>query len=144
MSRTIVAGVDGSPCSDAAVERAIELAAAFGDRLAVVFAIEPPGRGIGDESAEHRRALEELGAPLTRRAVERAAAAGVEAEAVLVSRRPADALLGEAAERDARFIVVGSASERPLTGVILGSVPHKLLHRSTVPVVVVSALDDNR
>ena len=31
------------------------------------------------------------------------------------------------------MIVVGSASERPLTGLILGSVPHKLVHRSRVP-----------
>ena len=38
-------------------------------------------------------------------------------------------------------IVVGTASERPLTGVILGSVPHKLVHRSTVPVLVVPVPD---
>ena len=29
-------------------------------------------------------------------------------------------------------VVVGTASERPLT-VVLGSVPHKLVHRSTLP-----------
>ena len=67
--------------------------------------------------------------------------AGVTAEPVLVPKRPAEALLALAAERDARMIVVGSASERPLTGIILGSVPHKLLHRSTVPVLVVPMPD---
>lgn len=56
---------------------------------------------------------------------------------MLVPRRPTEALLGLVDERDARMIVVGTASERPLTGVILGSVPHKLLHRSPVPVLVV-------
>jgi nucleotide-binding universal stress UspA family protein len=56
---------------------------------------------------------------------------------VLVPKRPAEALLSLAAEHDARMIVVGSASERPLTGLILGSVPHKLLHRSPIPVLVV-------
>ena len=40
------------------------------------------------------------------------------------------------------MIVVGSASERPLTGLILGSVPHKLVHRSNVPVLVVPMPDD--
>ena len=38
-------------------------------------------------------------------------------------------------------IVVGSASERPLTGLILGSVPHKLVHRSSVPVLIVPLPD---
>jgi hypothetical protein len=45
---------------------------------------------------------------------------------MLVPRRPAEALLALAVEHEARMIVVGSASERPLTGLILGSVPHKL------------------
>ena len=67
----------------------------------------------------------------------KAADAGVPADAVLVAKRPTEALLGLAEERDARMIVVGSASERPLTGLILGSVPHKLVHRSSVPVLVV-------
>ncbi len=76
-------------------------------------------------------------------AVEKAVEAGVEAEAVLVSKRPAEALLALADERGARMIVVGSASERPLTGLILGSVPHKLVHRSRVPVLVVPMPDDD-
>jgi nucleotide-binding universal stress UspA family protein len=137
VTKTIVAGVDGSRCSDAALEHAIELARSFGDRLAVVFAVEPPGRSVGDEWGEHRRAVEELGRPIVEAAAERARAAGVDADPVLAPRRPVEALLEEASRRDARFLVVGTASERPLTGVILGSVPHKLLHRSTVPVVIV-------
>lgn len=42
-----------------------------------------------------------------------------------------------AEERNARYIVVGSYGESPLKGAILGSTPHKLLHLSAVPVVVV-------
>ena len=49
---TIVVGVDGSHCSDAAVERALELAAGLGDTLVVVYAVEPPFRGVGDEWGE--------------------------------------------------------------------------------------------
>ncbi len=56
---------------------------------------------------------------------------------MLVPKRPAEALIATAETRHARLIVVGTASERPITGVILGSVPHKLLHRSSVPVLVV-------
>jgi nucleotide-binding universal stress UspA family protein len=35
--------------------------------------------------------------------------------------------------------VVGTYGESPLKGAILGSTPHKLLHMSPVPVVVVPA-----
>jgi nucleotide-binding universal stress UspA family protein len=142
VTKTIVVGVDGSRCSEAALDHAIGLAQAFGDRLAVVYAVEPPGRSAGEEWVEHRRALEELGAPIVESAAVRARAAGVDAEPVLAPRRPVEALLEESGRRDARFLVVGTASERPLTGVILGSVPHKLLHRSVVPVVVVPAPDE--
>ena len=55
----------------------------------------------------------------------------------LVSERPHTALLKLAEENDARFIVVGSWGESPIRGAILGSTPHKLLHLSHTPVVVV-------
>jgi nucleotide-binding universal stress UspA family protein len=134
---TIVVGVDGSACSDCAVRRAVELAAGLGDSLVLAYAVEPPFRRVGDEWREAQAALEELGRPILDAALATASEAGVEAEALLVPKRPTDALLGLADERDARMIVVGSASERPLTGLILGSVPHKLVHRSSVPVLVV-------
>ncbi len=133
MGGTIVVGIDGSNCSDAAVDRALELAAGLGDTLVVVYAVEPPFRGVGDEWEESQGALEELGAPIVEQAVARAREAGVTAESTLVPKRPAEALLAVAEERSARLIVVGTASERPLTGVILGSVPHKLVHRSDDP-----------
>ncbi len=141
MSGTIVVGVDGSRCSDAAVERAIELAAGLGDKLVVVYAVEPPFRGVGDEWKESQQAIEDLGAPIVERAVAQAGEAGVDAESMLVPKRPAEALLEVATQRSARLIVVGTASERPLTGVILGSVPHKLVHRSPIPVLVVPVPD---
>jgi nucleotide-binding universal stress UspA family protein len=141
MSRTIVVGVDGSVCSDCAVDRAIELASGLGDSLVFAYAVEPPFRRVGDEWREAQAALEEMGRPLVDAATARAAEAGLESEAVLVPKRPAEALLALATERDARMIVVGSASERPLTGLILGSVPHKLVHRSSVPVLVVPPAD---
>ena len=57
--------------------------------------------------------------------------------------RPAAALVEVADARDARFIVVGTWGESPLRGAILGSTPHKLLHLSHRPVVVVPGLLDS-
>jgi nucleotide-binding universal stress UspA family protein len=118
---------------------ALELARGLGDRLVVVYADQPPDRLRGEEWHEHQRALHEIGEGVTTRAVDEAVEAGVEVEALIVPQRPVDALLAVATQRDARLIVVGTYGERPITGAILGSVPHKLLHRTTIPVLVVPA-----
>jgi hypothetical protein len=58
---TIVVGYDGSECAGSALTSACELARELGDRVVVAYAAEPPYRSLGDELAEHRRALEEIG-----------------------------------------------------------------------------------
>jgi len=132
----IVVGYDGCGCSDAALDRAIELAKQLGDGITVVFGYAPPGLW-GGEIAEHEEAIEELGERLMAEASRRAAAAGIEAETELVPKRSTEALIDVAARRDARMIVVGSYGEPPLKGFILGSTPNKLLHLSERPVLVV-------
>jgi nucleotide-binding universal stress UspA family protein len=137
MGRAILLGYDASECADAALESAIDLTRSLGDRLVIAYAYEPPVHTLGEELKEHRRALAEIGERVTGQAVERARAEGLEAEAALVAERPVQALLDLAAEHDARMIVVGTFGESPLRGAILGSVPHKLLHLSQTPVLVV-------
>jgi nucleotide-binding universal stress UspA family protein len=61
----------------------------------------------------------------------------VEAEVQLVQKRPSAALTELAEREDARMIVVGTYGESPIKGAILGSTPHKLLHLSDRPVLVV-------
>lgn len=134
----IVLGYDDSPGSRAALEVAVSLAAQYGDDLVVGFGIDPPG-GAGEELAEHRAALREVGERAAKHAVELVRDKGVETRIELVDERPVDALLGLAERHDARFVVVGSYGESPLKGAILGSTPHKLLHLSETPVVVVPA-----
>jgi nucleotide-binding universal stress UspA family protein len=58
-----------------------------------------------------------------------------------VEERPTEALLKLADERDARAIVVGTFGEHSVRGAILGSVPHRLLHVSDRPVLVVPVTD---
>ena len=134
----IVVGYDDSPGSQAALEVAASLAAEHGDELIIGFGIEPPGhvgrRGQGPprrhprQRREGRQARGRDGARQGRRDPRgaRGQAAG---------GRPA----GAGGQHDARFIVVGTYGESPLKGAILGSTPHKLLHLSEVPVVVVPA-----
>ena len=97
-----------------------------------------PG-SVGEEFKAHRDALRDSGEQAAKHAVELVRDKGVETRVELVDERPVDALLALAEQHDARFIVVGTYGESPLKGAILGSTPHKLLHLSETPVVVVPA-----
>lgn len=134
----LIVGYDDSPGARAALDAAIELAAALGDRIVIAFGYEPPG-DIGEELAAARAAVRELGERVAHHAVSRASAAGVEAEVAVIDARPVDALLELAAVHDARMIVVGTYGESPIKGAILGSTPHKLLHLADRPVLAVPA-----
>jgi nucleotide-binding universal stress UspA family protein len=137
MGPTIVLGYDGSDGSKAALTTAVAVAKAFAARLTIVFGYEP--NPMGGESADYRHQLEELGKGVVGEAVAAALALDdtIEVEELIVPMRPAESLLETALQREALAIVVGGSGERPILGAILGSVPHKLLHRSTVPVLVV-------
>jgi nucleotide-binding universal stress UspA family protein len=131
---TVVVGYHGSKGSHSALDTAVELAARFGDQLVIGFGSGPP-EGPSEEHRGPRQAIEERGEQVTGEAVERARQGGVEVELVVSPERPAEALHKLAAERGARFIVVGSDPE----GAPASSVPHELLQIAETPVVVVRA-----
>ena len=136
MARALVIGYDGSDCAAAALEEAIGLAKATGDRLVVAFGYEPAGPA-GEEISVLRDEVRKFGERATAPAIARAEEAGVGAELALVPERPVQALLTLADQHDARAIVVGTYGEHPIKGALIGSTPHKLLHLSERPVIVV-------
>jgi nucleotide-binding universal stress UspA family protein len=133
---SIVLGYDESPGSRRALAMAVSLAARFEEPLVLVHGVEPPG-GLGEEFQAHQRALAELGRTAVTTAVEEAERAGVETVVEVLPEKPAQALVDAAHRHDARVIVVGTRGESPLRGAFLGSVSHKLLHLSDVPVLCV-------
>ena len=137
MSAGIVLGYDGSDCAKAALSTAIEVAAAYGEPLIAAFAYEV--NPVGGNVSEYADALRQLA---TQRLVEarglvEASPRGVEVEAVIVERAPAEGLAELAKQRDARVIVVGTRGEGPFHAALLGSTPHKLLALADRPVLVV-------
>ena len=132
---TMIVGYDGSPAAHEALEHALRLGSDLGDRIVIAYGYDPGGPG--EEYRTHRDAVRKIGEKVTAEGAARAADAGVEVEVVLREDRPVDALMALAAEHGARLIVVGSYGEPPLRSAILGSTPHKLLHLSEVPVLVV-------
>ena len=137
MAGEIVVGYDGTECADAALDAAISLAKELDSKLVITYGYDPSR--LGGEVRDLDQALEERGQEVTKEAAEKAAGEGVDAEVAVVKRKAAPALAELAKQRDARFIVVGTYSEPPLTGAILGAVPNKLLHIADRPVLVVPA-----
>jgi nucleotide-binding universal stress UspA family protein len=142
MAGDIILGYDGSDGSKAALAVAVGVASAFDAPLSIVFGYEP--NPMGGETADYKAKLEKIGEEMVAGALATAQTldSTVHTEVLVVPMRPVESLLEAATERQARVIVVGGSSERPIVGAILGSVPHKLLHRSEVPVLVVPAGDE--
>ncbi|MEU2430479.1 universal stress protein [Streptomyces sp. NPDC007861] len=135
---TVVLGYDESPGSVRALRVAIEVSAAFGEGLVLVYGAAPPG-ALGEEYRSHADAIRQAGRTVLTHAVEAADEAGVPSTVEIIDEKPAEALLQAADRHDARVIIVGTYGESPMRGALLGSTPHKLLHLSKVPVLCVPA-----
>jgi nucleotide-binding universal stress UspA family protein len=135
MSEPIVVGYDGTAGAQAALSEALRLAGALDAELILAFASHTnPG---GGEVADAATAVHEHGQAVLEAALERARAAGVSARAEIVHGRPHEALAELAEAEGAQLIAVGSYGERPLRALIVGSTPPRLMHVTSVPVLVV-------
>ncbi|GAA3112814.1 universal stress protein [Streptosporangium carneum] len=138
MTAHVVAGADGSPSSQAAVEWAADDAVRRGCALRIVHACEPwiydlrldTPPGFRDSMAEHCEEILEAAARLAR---ERAPQLKV--EAVLERGKTVDILRREA--EDAEQLVLGGRGLGGFTGLLLGSVSLALAGRVATPVVIV-------
>ncbi|MFF6831848.1 universal stress protein [Streptomyces sp. NPDC012438] len=133
---SIVLGYDESPGAARALRIAIEVAAAFDETLVLVYGAAAPGP-TGEEYRSHHDAIRQAGRTGLEHAVAEADRAGVPTVVEVIDEKPAQALVDAATRHAARAVVVGSWSESPIRGALLGSTPHKLLHISTVPVLCV-------
>jgi len=139
----IVVGVDFTPASEPALAEAIRKARQGGARLALVHALTPLGApGLDLDHPQYDPPRNEsadvvLSNPATPESwVERARAAGVDAELVTRPGSPTTVLMAEAARLGARAIVVGT-SGGGLARALNGSVSRRLLDESPIPVYVV-------
>jgi nucleotide-binding universal stress UspA family protein len=114
----VVAGVDGTALSEAALDFAFAEAGAHDCGVTLVHAIECEGL---------RREAEAMLAPLAKRSGD--------VRTVVVAELASHALIEESA--GARMLVVGSRGRGGLGGMLLGSVSQAVVHRAHCPVAVV-------
>lgn len=143
MYQHILLPTDGSASADKAVLAAVDLAKRYGARLSFVSVIDPVPfitfpEGGGEALAYYLEAAEESAKQGLTQAGERAKAEGVVFEShVLREHGPAQSIIDYANKQHCDLIVMGSHGRRGLDAVLLGSVAHKTLTLSKVPVLVV-------
>lgn len=139
MISRIVLALDGSPESDCALPVAEELARATGAAVTIVHVREmmlmPVVGGVP------RRIDEEQVEAAVRADAERLIAAGIETELRIVSSTytggPAHEIAEVARELDAGMIIAGTRGQGVITGLLVGSVAHRLPYVATCPVLTV-------
>jgi nucleotide-binding universal stress UspA family protein len=136
MFERIVLAVDGSEPAQRAVPVAADIASKYGSEVIAVHVLEQQlglGGPIAYDTTEEAtrvaddtaRLLKDLG--VSARPEARAAIAG----------RAAQEIIDVAASEDAGLIVMGSRGMSDWEGLLVGSVAHKVLHLSSVPVLIV-------
>ncbi len=138
-SGPVVVGVDASERSQHVLQEAIVAADRLGAAVRAVHCVEMPlrqhlARSYQDTLAEASREARER---LEKQIVEARSAAGLDVavDVRLGDHPPAKELVEASA--DARLVVVGSRGAGGLTGMLLGSTGHALIHHSRCPVLVV-------
>jgi len=136
MFGTIVVGVDGSGHADHAVQTVAKIAAETRDKVVVFHGVavhQAKGTPYAIESGDDARHLVD-------RYVAQLAAAGVPAVGEVhreVAIGIGGVLIDVALSHHAGLLVVGTRGRSDVTSVLLGSVAHEVVHKSTLPVMVV-------
>jgi nucleotide-binding universal stress UspA family protein len=143
----ILFATDGSAASARAEQAALAIARAFKAQVTAVHVVEPPSGhraadirslGVKEVSPEQlRAAAERRGNGVLQRTTDRAKAARVRVEPLLlVEESPGEAIANAAKRKRCDLIVMGTNAKKGLERLILGSVAAEVLERAAIPVLV--------
>ena len=139
----IVLATDGSTHSERALEYARDLALRDDSLVIVVHAFAAIPGYLGDRTKSEVAARHVMvGREIAEQALAALEDAGVDVESAVLQGPPAEAILRVVGARGADLIVMGSRGHGELTSLLLGSVSHRVLAHSRVPVMIVKAVEE--
>ena len=137
----IIIAVDGSDEARRAARRGLRLAQGFDATVDVLSVVEQKALRLTEASAEKAQ-LRERGEGALTEIEELASEFGQTVTTKLLEGKPAVRISEYADEQDADLIVVGRQGLTGLGQRLLGGVTERVLHRSDVPVLVISGEDN--
>lgn len=138
MFKKIVIAVDGSAHSHRALEYAKELARSYEATLWLVHVFPQTSDLLGYEEYEKLIARREgAGQDILDEARRQLGDTPLDVQEELLEGPEAEAIINVAATRQADLIVMGTRGLSSLTGLLLGSVSHKVIRHAHCPVMVV-------
>ena len=141
MYQKILMPTDGSPCSLQALEHGLDLAKTLGAKVHFLYVLENPAQAIWiapesvPDGMELLEDLRKAGEEAIKKALDLARAKGVEATGEVKEGVPIPTIVEAAKEYD--LLVMGTHGRTGLDRLLLGSVTEGVLHRTSVPVLVV-------
>ncbi|MFW5934481.1 MAG: universal stress protein [Halolamina sp.] len=145
----ILLSTDGTAASTEAEAHALDLAAAHGAELHVLYVVDEnvynaySGDEYVDEAEGPEHGLEEHGEETITGLRARADEVGVDAVEVMRHGRPSDAIVDYADEADADLLVLGTKRRPDEYRTLLGSVTDRVLRLTSRPAVVVKTEVDS-
>lgn len=145
MFKHVLIPTDGSPVAAKAVKAGLKLAAELGARVTAYVAVAPVQQPASSEGylldASLMKQFQKQAVDAAERQLEAIAklakAAGVSCTGVAaVAYTPYEGIIETAKKRKCDAIFMASHGRRGLAGLVLGSVTHKVLTHSKIPVLV--------
>ncbi len=135
--RKILVPVDGSPHSLLAKRKAMGLASAMGAEIVLLYAMGTIPALIGGLAREELvKELTREGKSLLEPYRKVLEDKGVKYSEIIEAGDPGDTICEVGKREGCDLIVMGSRGLNDLEGMVLGSVTHRVLHRSDLPVLI--------
>lgn len=131
----ILVATDGSPCSEAAVERAVHFAKVYGSTIDVVSVVDVPDSLYGD-APDLTEVFEGMSIGYADTAVQYAESKGLSATPHVITGVPYDIIPNLARSLGVTIIIVGSHGRTGMSRLLMGSVAEKIIGYTPCPVLV--------
>ena len=145
--KTILVPVDGSECSDRAIDQAIELAQLYNGKLVLLHVLENesligmidyPSATISFEIVELiRKRSQAVAEDILRQAMARCSVLGDRVSSVSLDGHPVDMIIDYASRDEIDMVVMGSHGRRGFRHSYLGSTTHKVAATTRKPLLII-------